>query len=530
VVTYTYLGVFFGAGLVVQLTTPLVARVARAFNIIDQPAARKVHRAPVPRIGGVAIVLGTILATLPVLLMDNPVGQAFRRLNEGSNQVVALLGAALVVFLVGLLDDVRSIPAKLRLVVLVAASLVLCSSGARIESITLSGNVMIQLGWLSWPLTILWIVAITVAINFIDGLDGLAGGIAAIVCSVLAVLAFYGGHLVMGVLMLALLGSLVGFLFFNWNPAKIFMGDCGSMFLGFMIGGSSVVCQTKAQTLVGLALPALAMGVPLFDTLLTFIRRRVLNRRSIFASERGHIHHRLLDLGLGQRVSVLLMYLVTAVMAGIGVLLLFTRNNVGMLAVIGCGLAVLLLVFRVAGASRFRETIAALHRNSIIAHQVRVEREHFEDVQLQMLRATTFEEWWRTVCELASRMCFERVALIQQLPDGDTTNLYVWRRTQEELKPGELVTMAIPLIEDAMEGVSGIELTISRQWSLECVGRRVTLFGRLIDEYGLARRQAAFAPAGRTTLTVLSALGLVSRPKAAVGPVVGKRAARSSQA
>jgi hypothetical protein len=227
---------------------------------------------------------------------------------------------------------------------------------------------------------------------------------------------------------------------------------------------------------------------------------------------------------------VLLMYLVTAVMAGIGVLLLFTRNNVGMLAVIGCGLAVLLLVFRVAGASRFRETIAALHRNSIIAHQVRVEREHFEDVQLQMLRATTFEEWWRTVCELASRMCFERVALIQQLPDGDTTNLYVWRRTQEELKPGELVTMAIPLIEDAMEGVSGIELTISRQWSLECVGRRVTLFGRLIDEYGLARRQAAFAPAGRTTLTVLSALGLVSRPKAAVGPVVGKRAARSSQA
>ena len=529
-VTYTYLGIFFGAGLLVQLATPLVARIARAFHIVDQPGARKVHRTPVPRIGGVAIVLGTMFTTLPALLLDNSVGQAIGKLHEGSNQVAALLGASFVVFLVGLLDDVRSIPAKIKLVVLVAAALVLCSTGARIESITLGAGTTIELGWASWLVTVLWIVAITVAINFIDGLDGLAGGIAAIVCGVLAVLAFHGGNIVMGVLMLALLGSLVGFLFFNWNPAKIFMGDCGSMFLGFMIGGSSVVCQAKAQTLVGLALPALAMGVPLFDTLLTFVRRKVLNRRSIFAAERGHIHHRLLDMGLGQRVSVLLMYGVTAVMAGIGTLMLFTRNNVGILAVIVCGLLLLLLVFRVAGASRFRETIAAIHRNSAIAHQARVEREHFEEVQLQMLRAGTFEDWWRTVCDLASRMCFERVALIQQLPDGDTTNLYVWRRTEEDLKPGDMVTMGIPLAGDILEGVSGIELSIGRHWSLECVGRRVTLFGRLIDEYGTARRQALVPPAGRTTLTVLSALGLVSREKAVMRPALGKRATRSSQA
>ncbi len=338
-----------------------------------------------PRIGGVAIVMGTMLTILPVLLLDNRVSQALSKLAEGHNQVFALLGASFVVFLVGLLDDARSIPAKVKFLALLAASLVLCSTGARIESITIDAHTVIQLGWLSWPVTILWIIAITVAMNFIDGLDGLAGGIAAIVCGVLVVLAFYGQHVVMGALMLALLGSLVGFLFFNWNPAKIFMGDCGSMFLGFMIGGASVVCQTKVQTLVGLAMPALALGVPLFDTLLTFIRRRVLNRRSIFSAERGHIHHRLLDMGIGQRMAVVLMYLVTAVMAGIALLLIFTNNNTGILAVTVCGFLLLLLVFRIAGASRFRETIAALHRNSAIAHQVRVEREAFEEVQLQLI-------------------------------------------------------------------------------------------------------------------------------------------------
>lgn len=532
VVPYTYLGIFFGAGLLVQLATPLVAQVARALNIIDRPGARKVHSAPIPRIGGVAIVLGTVLTMVPALLLDNPVGEAFRRLNEGSNQIIALLGSAFVVFLVGLLDDVRSVPAKVRLAVLLAASLVLCSTGARIESITLH-NFTIELGWWSWPVTVLWITGITVAINFIDGLDGLAGGIAVIVCGVLVVLAFQGQHTVMAVLMLALLGSLVGFLFFNWNPAKIFMGDCGSMFLGFMIGGASVVCQMKVRTLVGLALPALALGVPLFDTLLTFVRRKVLDRRSLFASERGHIHHRLMDLGLGQRMSVLLMYLVTTVMAGIGMLMMFTRNNVGSLAVILCGVLLLLLVFRVAGASRFRETVAAIHRNSAIAHQARTEREHFEEVQLQMQRARCFEDWWQTVCELASRMCFERVALMQHMPDGDTTHMYVWRRTEEELTPQDLVTMVIPLSGEVVEGASGVELSIRKQWSLETIGRRVTLFGRLIDEYGMARLQQAEnqAAAGSTTLTVLSALGLLNREKTPVTRSgATKPAQRSSQA
>jgi len=134
------------------------------------------------------------------------------------------------------------------------------------------------------------------------------------------------------------------------------------------------------------------------------------------------------------------------------------------------------------------------------------------------------------VCDLAARMCFERVALVQNLADGDTTNLYVWRRTEEEFKSCDVVTMVIPMSGEIVEGVSGIELSIGRQWSLECIGRRVTLFGRLIDEYGLARRQAMAPVSGRTTLTVLSALGLLSRDKAIVRPETPSRAARSSRA
>ncbi len=477
----TYLCVYFGAALVVQLATPLIARVARALNIIDVPGARKVHTKAVPRIGGVAIVAGVLAPTLAVLALGNVIGDAFR---EVSAQVTVLLVSAILVFAVGLLDDIRSVPARLKLLSLVGGALALAASGARIDSITLDESFAWQLGWLSWPVTVLWVVGITVAMNFIDGLDGLAAGIAAVGCGVIAVLAFLSGQTVMAVLMLALLGSLTGFLFFNFNPAKIFMGDCGSMFLGFVIAGGSLVCQAKTSALVGLALPALALGVPLFDTMFTVVRRRILDRRSIFSAERGHIHHRLLDMGLNQRAALVVIYGVTLATAGVGMLMLVTRDS-GAVAVLAFGILLLLVAFRIAGASRLRETLAAVRRNSDIARKAKEERHHFEDAQLQMRRAVDFEHWWRSLCQMAESMDFERLALTHR-SDENTTDTYVWQRSVKPLPPEEAVSIFLPLGAGKATGASRIELTMKVNGSLETIGRRASLFGRLLDEHDLA--------------------------------------------
>lgn len=477
-VARTYLFVYFGAGLFAQLAVPVVARIAQALDLTDKPDPRKVHRHPIPRIGGVAIFGAVMALTLPVLALDNAIGESFRQMHS---QVTALLLTSFLVFVVGLLDDVLNLPGRLKLVTLVAAASALAATGARIESISVEPGFTLQFGWLSWPITVLWIVGITVAMNFIDGLDGLASGIAAIVTGVIALFAFSSGQVVMGVLMLALLGALTGFLFFNWNPAKIFMGDCGSMFLGYFISAGSVVCQAKTSALVGLALPALALGVPLFDTMLTMVRRKVLDRRSIFAAERGHIHHRLLDMGLNQRSAVILIYAVSFGVATLGMLLFFTRGA-ETLAVLAAGALVLLMVFRVAGASRLRETCEALRRNASISHECKRERAQFEDAQLKMRRATSLDEWWNALCDLAEGMAFDRLALVRRR-NGETITLFVWLRGDKPVRTDDVVNVIMPLGYEAGQNACHIELAARKTDRLESVGRRTALFGRLLDEH-----------------------------------------------
>jgi UDP-GlcNAc:undecaprenyl-phosphate GlcNAc-1-phosphate transferase len=287
----TYLIVWFGSALLAIFGTPIATRIARRVGLLDLPGVRKIHAAPVARIGGVIIAFAALSVVLPTLLLDNTIGLAFRK---DLVSITALLATSLSMLMLGLVDDVRGVRALVKLLCQVGAATVVCAVGIRIDSINLPGLGEVTFGVLSWPITIMWIVGITNAVNLIDGLDGLAAGISAIACGVIAVVAIYTGQLVMAVLMLALLGSLTGFLFFNSNPAKVFMGDSGTLFVGFMTAAASVMCATKSEMLVGLALPALALGVPIFDTSFSVLRR-VLERRSIFAPDRRHIHHRLLD-------------------------------------------------------------------------------------------------------------------------------------------------------------------------------------------------------------------------------------------
>ena len=455
--------------------------IARRLSIIDVPGQRHMHVTPIARLGGVAIWLSMLSITLPVLCLSNMIGDAFRDI---LSEVVVVLCAAGLVFFVGLIDDVKTSGLRVctKLLAQIAAAMAVCAVGIRIKSVAVTDWLTLDFGWLSWPLTLLWIVGITNAVNLSDGLDGLAAGISAMACTVIAVFAVYSNNVVMAVLMLALLGSLTGFLFFNFNPARIFMGDCGSMFLGFIIASSGVLCSTKSPVLVGLALPFLALGIPIFDTLFAMLRR-FLERRSIFAADRRHFHHRLIDLGLKQRHVAILAYMVTLLVAGIGMTMIVTRNGSALIVFV-CLLLFLLVVFRVVGCVRLREVIDGLKRKYTISHREHEERRSFEDAQLYFHRVKTSDQWWQAVCAAAERMDFAWMSLKTANKDG-STDTSVWRMAGSMPDMSKVVTMTVQLADSRADTWRELEIAIVVNGSFESASHRAMLFNRLIDEYNI---------------------------------------------
>jgi len=475
----TYLFVYLGSTALAIITIPIVIHIAKRLHIVDLPGIRKVHSKPIPRVGGVAIFLSMIGLVIPVLLLPNVIGEAFRLVLP---KIVTLLGAAGLMFLVGLVDDIKGLRVRTKLFAQLAAALVVCSAGIRIESIPVTASLTLEFGWFSWLFTLLWIVGITNAINLSDGLDGLAAGISAIACGVIAVLAICNGDIVMAILMLALLGSLTGFLLFNFEPAKIFMGDSGSLFLGFTIASASVLSATKTETIVGLALPILALGIPIFDTLFSILRR-FLERRSLFAPDCRHFHHKLLSYGLCQRHVVITAYVVTLFATGLGMFMLITRN-VQTVVVFICVLLLLILVFRVIGSFRLRETITGLKRQHTISNQKKQEIENFERIELHFRQAKIFDQWWQAVCLAADRMDFARSLLPLKNRDG-TKRTLVWEKGNKDIEADKIVKMTVPVRDRRAGSALNMEVQINANGSLESVGRRLTLFSRLLEEYSV---------------------------------------------
>jgi UDP-GlcNAc:undecaprenyl-phosphate GlcNAc-1-phosphate transferase len=477
----TYLFVYLGSTFVSLAFTPLTIWIAHRLSIVDVPGQRHMHVKPIARIGGVAIWLSMLSLTLPVLFLSNMIGDAFRDL---LSEVVVMLCAAGLIFFVGLIDDIKTsgLRASTKLLAQIAAALAVCAVGIRIQSVTITDKLTLEFGRLSWPLTLLWIVGITNAVNLSDGLDGLAAGISAVACAVIAVFAFYSSNVVMVVLMLALFGSLTGFLFFNFNPAKIFMGDCGSMFLGFIIASSGVLCSIKSPVLVGLALPFLALGIPIFDTLFTILRR-FLERRSIFAADRRHFHHRLIDLGLKQRHVTMTAYMVTLLVTGLGMTMIVTRDGRSLI-VFTCLLFLLLMVFRVVGCVRLKEVIEGLKRKYAISHREHEERRNFENALLYFRRVKTSGQWWQAVCAAAERMNFAWVSLKTANKDG-STDTSLWRTSGALPDMSKIVTMNVRLADRRTDTRCELEIAIGVNDSFESASHRAMLFNRLIDEHNV---------------------------------------------
>jgi UDP-GlcNAc:undecaprenyl-phosphate GlcNAc-1-phosphate transferase len=326
----TYLAIFLIATFASLIFTPLIRRVCQRFKLLDIPGdGRRVHNLAVPRLGGVAIFISFMLALSTLPFVDNLLTQDLRQ--HTSDVFVLIIPATLVLFL-GIYDDLKGTNATVKFVTLGLIATLFFVLGGRMEglSIPFVGSVQLPL-MLSFFLTILWLVGIANAFNLIDGIDGLAAGAALFSSLVILVFSFAQGRPFMIVVSLVLCGALAGFLRYNFNPASIFLGDSGALFVGFTLAALSVLGAQKATTAVAVVIPVFAFGLPVVDTGITMLRR-LISRRPVFEGDNEHIHHMLMARGFSQRQAALVLY---AVCAGFGLLaMLFVNTGTGMTGLI----------------------------------------------------------------------------------------------------------------------------------------------------------------------------------------------------
>jgi UDP-GlcNAc:undecaprenyl-phosphate/decaprenyl-phosphate GlcNAc-1-phosphate transferase len=305
------------------ILTPIVRRIAYRFGVLDHAlSSRKIHGRPIPRLGGIAIVIAFYVPLVGLLLFHSDVGALFV---AERRHAFGLFGGGLAIALLGLYDDLRGAGAVRKFVVQFGVAGFLYYLGFRADLLANPFGNPIQLGWASLPFTLFWIVGVINALNLIDGLDGLAGGVALVAVVTTFLVSLQRGHPLMMLFSSALAGAIVGFLFYNFNPASIFMGDTGSMFLGFVLATTALQTNQKASTAVAVLIPAIALGVPIMDTLLA-IGRRALRGRPLFQADKEHIHHRLMAIGLTHRQAVLVLYGFCVLLGGAALFLTYSSS------------------------------------------------------------------------------------------------------------------------------------------------------------------------------------------------------------
>lgn len=294
-----YIAAFACAFAITLVTTPFAKWLSAKVGAIDYPKDRGVHKKPMPRMGGVAIVLGFLVTVLMVYFFDR---------SMSPKQFVGFIIGAVIIAVLGMIDDMKDLPAKLKFCVQIVAALIVIFSGTQIQIVLWPVTATLQK--LSIPITLVWIVGVTNAVNLIDGLDGLAAGVTGIAALSLMVLCIMTGTTTAVVLTAALAGACLGFLPRNFNPAEIFMGDTGSTFLGFVLAVTSILGVFKGYALLALVVSIFCIGLPIFDTIFAMLRR-MAKHQPIMQADRGHLHHKLIDHGFSQKKAVLIMYAIS---------------------------------------------------------------------------------------------------------------------------------------------------------------------------------------------------------------------------
>lgn len=411
----TYAVAFLMAAVVASVLTPLVAHLAHRRQLLDQPdLVRKLHGRAVPRLGGIAVTVAFLAPIAALAFYDNLVAAA---VYADLPLALGFIGGALAIAGLGIFDDLFGTDARQKLAVQLVVAAAMWFVGFRVEHVGGSIGFSFDLGLLSLPVTVLWIVGVVNAVNLIDGLDGLASGIALAATLVLFGVAFASDQVLLCVLMVALAGSLVGFLVFNFNPARIFLGDSGSLFLGFVLAVASLWTHQKANAALAVTLiPLFALAVPLIDTTLCIVRR-VARGQNPFSPDREHLHHRLMALGLSHRGAVLTLWAVAGAF-GLAALELLDDNPLRRGAAVLAAFAVAALLVRKVGL--FGVTPMAgkklVVRARAVASQVRT--------------APNLDSAWREVeAVLPTLGCDE--ARLEVKDDSEAPRVLAWRKGNE---------------------------------------------------------------------------------------------------
>ncbi|MFM2004027.1 MAG: hypothetical protein RI963_3453 [Planctomycetota bacterium] len=473
---------FLVALLTAAVVMPMTIWISRRAGMLDAPEARKVHLNPTPRLGGIAIFAGILAGSVAAFLVHYFAGTPIE--SELLTKLLAILTATGFVFVVGVIDDIRSVSSRFKLFTLIAAAAMVCGSGISWGVITYGGKPMVNLYWVSWLLTVGWVIAFAVAINFIDGLDGLAGGLTFFAAAILAIVLFAVDQAAAAILPLVLAGALIGFLFYNWHPAKSFMGDGGSLSIGFLLAVSIVFANQVSGTMRGAVLPTLALLIPLVDAVFTIFRRHYHQRRSIFSAERGHIHHRLLDRGFTHRTVVLILYAASLTGIFIG---LVTLSFTGIAKVGGLILVFPLVwgTFKLAGSMKTTEMVKAYRAKKQADRTAKKYREAFERSQLEFHHVDNFGRWWETVCAAAKGLDFVRIDLFRPSEKGED-RIFVWQNDSADCELDQMIQVAIPVkTGPAPMPTASVKVQLSTDQTPESPFVRLGLFTRLLCEHGL---------------------------------------------
>jgi UDP-GlcNAc:undecaprenyl-phosphate GlcNAc-1-phosphate transferase len=451
--TLFYLVIFAASLILSFVLTKFVRDLANAKGWVAPPVQdRHLHLVPLPRLGGVAIFLSFFLSLGIALLIS--LTRPGRNVGGSAATLATILGPGLLIFLLGVYDDVRGASPYLKFTVQAIGGTLLFAGGLRILDLPVlfGGH---QFSWfVGLPLTILWVLAITNAFNLIDGLDGLAAGSALFSTLVVFVVGLLGGSPLVSLITLALAGAILGFLRFNFNPATIFLGDCGSLFIGFMLSALALQGAQKAPTIIAVAIPVVSFGLPILETALS-LARRFISGRPVFTADREHIHHKLLQRGLSHRQVVIVLYAVSAVFALLSLFLLWpTGSTLGLvLAVLGTGvwIGVQHLNYLEFGELR-RVAQRTFEQRQIFVNNLAIRRA-IEELKV----ASDYQQVYRILVAAFSTNDFDGFELRPYSQNADAANIHV---AQENSRSGPALRWKKPCSHCAHEMVTAWSLTL----------------------------------------------------------------------
>ena len=432
------------------ILTPFVRRLAHRYGALDHAhSSRKIHGKPIPRLGGIAIVLAFYAPLVVLLLFQTEVGHMFVAERK---HAIGLFVGGIAIALLGLYDDLRGADAWKKFAVQFAVAGLLYALEFRIDAIANPFGEPLALGWLSLPFTLFWIVGVINALNLIDGLDGLAGGVALVAVVTTFLVSIQRGHPLMMLFSSALAGAIIGFLFYNFNPASIFMGDTGSMFLGFALSATAIQTNQKASTTVAVLIPAIALGLPIMDTLLA-IGRRALRGRPLFQADKEHIHHRLMARGLTHRQAVLVLYGLCTLLGAAALIMTYSSGGQATLLLLVVLALVAFVFLRSLGYMRFVSSAVERKRNRALRGALR-------PLGRRLRQARSAQEMWPIVIEAGTVVGAVGVRLLSEVEvDGATKFTHGFGEAD-----GADAGATAPCVRFVVPGSKGADRVLEFQW------------------------------------------------------------------